>query len=111
MKPDKKFSNLDLEFWANVKLLNQRLGYTKRRTKNSPEGGFNIPSIKEIKNVFQTEGLEYTKLIQGNTLTMFGRLLIDYMTYRAALLTNYVEPNLMTKEEAKEVFYSRLVQD
>ncbi len=36
MKANNKFENLDLEFWANIKLLNQRLGYTIRNTKKNP---------------------------------------------------------------------------
>lgn len=106
MKTNKKFENLDLEFWANIKLLNQRLGYTVRKSKKNPEGGFKIPTVEEIRMVFQDEDLDVSKLVTNGSLTQFGQLIIHYMEFRGDILTNYVEPNLMNKDEAKETFYS-----
>lgn len=105
MKANKKFENLDLEFWANIKFLNQRLGYTIRKTKANPEGGFVVPSTEDIKNVFSDEGLSTKRLIDNGKLTEFGQLAIDYMKFRGELLTNEVEPNLMNKDQAKALFY------
>jgi len=105
MKANNKFENLDLEFWANIKLLNQRLGYTIRKTKKNPEGGFVVPSVENIKDVFSKEGLSYKKLIENEGLTEFGQLIVDYMEYRGNVLTNEVEQNLMNKDQAKQLFY------
>lgn len=105
MKANNKFENLDLEFWANIKLLNQRLGYTIRKTKKNPEGGFVVPSVVNIKDVFSKEGLSNKKLIENNRLTEFGQLIVDYMEYRGNVLTNEVEQNLMNKDQAKQLFY------
>ncbi len=105
MKPRRKFQNLDAEFWANIKLLNQRLGYTQRKSKKYPDGGFKIPTPEEIKTVFEKEKLNPSKLIAAGKLTTFGQLVCDYMKYRGQILTKEVEPNLMDKEEAKAVFY------
>lgn len=105
MKANSKFENLDLEFWANVKLLNQRLGYAIRKTKKKPEGGFVVPSIEDIENVFSKGGLSTNRLIQKGKLTDFGQLIVDYMKYRGHILTNQVEPNLMNKNQAKKLFY------
>ena len=55
MKANKRCKNLDLEFWANVKFLNQRLGYTIRKTKKNPEGGFKTPTVQEIQRVFKAD--------------------------------------------------------
>ena len=44
MLPNDKYKDLDLEFWANVKLLNQRLGYAVRKTKDNPNAGFVVPN-------------------------------------------------------------------
>lgn len=105
MKANNKFENLDLEFWANIKLLNQRLGYTIRKTKKNPEGGFVVPSIEDIIRVFSEEGLSTERLIEKDKLTDFGQLVVDYMQFRGDILTNEVEPNLMNKDQAKKLFY------
>jgi len=68
MKANNKFENLDLEFWANIKLLNQRLGYTIRKTKKNPEGGFVVPNIEDIKKVFSEEGLSTKRLSKMENL-------------------------------------------
>lgn len=105
MKPKKKFLNLDAEFWANIKLLNQRLGYVQRKSKTHPEGGFKIPTVKEILIVFEKEKLNASKLVQKDKLTSFGKLVCGYMEYRGKALTEEVEPNLMNKDQAKKLFY------
>lgn len=105
MKADNRFENLGLDFWANIKLLNQRLGYTIRKTKKNPEGGFVVPSVTSIKKVFKEENLSTKRIIHDDTLTDFGKLIVDYMEFRGNLLTNEVEPNLMNKDQAKELFY------
>ena len=67
MKANKEFENLGLEFWANIKLLNQRLGYTIRKTKKNPNGGFVVPSIEQIKAVFEDEDRKSTRLNSSHT--------------------------------------------
>lgn len=105
MKANNKFENLDLEFWANIKLLNQRLGYTIRKTKKNPQGGFVVPNIEDIIRVFSKEGLSTKRLIEKDSLTNFGQLVVDYMEFRGQILTDEVEPNLMNKDQAKKLFY------
>lgn len=105
MKANNKFENLDLEFWANIKLLNQRLGYIIRKTKKNPEGGFVVPNIEDIIRVFSEEELSTKRLIEKDKLTDFGQLVVDYMKFRGNILTNEVEPNLMNKSQAKKLFY------
>ena len=107
MKPNNIFKNQSLEFWANIKLLNQRLGYTVKTSKNNPNGGFVIPTVQQIKLVFERETLNYSKIInQDDSFTEFGQLIIDYMIFRGDLLTNTIQPNLMNKDSAKETFYN-----
>lgn len=106
MLANQKYNNLDLEFWANVKLLNQRIGYYKsNRGKNSsPE--FVVPTTKQIIKAFRDGNLKCDKLISGNKLTQPGQLLIEYFEYRKDVLNSLVEPNLMLKDEAKTLFYN-----
>ncbi len=102
MQPNSSFKNLPLEFWSNVKLLNQRLGYANKR--NSRDNQFIIPNVSQIKKVFQDENLNYSQLIDGNILTPLGTQIQDYMAYRGSALLEFAEPNLMDKEQAKILF-------
>lgn len=104
MLPNDKYKKLDLEFWANIKLLNQRLGYAERKTTKNPNPGFVIPTVDQIKKVFKDEDLNSERLIQNNQLTEFGKLVQEYMEYRGGVLTNKIEPNLMNKDQAKTLF-------
>lgn len=107
MKPNELFKSQPLEFWANIKLLNQRLGYVNRKRKLNPDGGFMIPNVEQVKEVFEEENLNYNKIVDNNDkFTPFGKLIVDYMQYRSDVLTDFVHPNLMDKEEAKDVFYN-----
>lgn len=110
MEPNKKFLNLDLEFWANVKLLNQRLGYTTRPSKKSPASQFVTPTPSQIIEVFEKEGLNYSKLVKDTQFTDYGRLLNEYMEYRADVLTTDVEPNLMNKDSARALFFKKKLE-
>jgi len=105
MRANPEFENLDLEFWANIKLLNQRLGYTLRISKENPDGGFVVPTIKQIKEVFASEKLTTSKLIENDKFTPFGEKIIRYMEYRGDLLTKKVQGYLMNKDQAKSLFY------
>ncbi len=104
MQPSERFKHLDLEFWANIKLLNQRLGYTERKSKDNPSPGFMIPTKEQIIETFTSERLNVSRLVQNDTLTEFGELILDYMRFRGDLLINHVEPNLMNKDQARELF-------
>jgi hypothetical protein len=107
MQPNRKFIDLDLEFWANVKLLNQRLGYTARITKLNPNPGFIIPTKEQIIEVFNSESLNLGRLIVNNELTGFGKLIQEYMHFRSKVLIELVEPNLMNKDQARELFLKK----
>ncbi len=105
MLPNPKYLNLNPEFWANIKLLNQRLGYTRRKSKSFPNGGFVVPSINDVLKVFEEEGLNPAKIIANEKFTEFGKSIESYMIYRGNILTSRVEPNLMNKDQAHKLFY------
>lgn len=107
MRPEKRFLNQGWEFWANIKLLNQKLGYATRSTKGN-QAPFVIPTQSAIQQVFMEEGLDFTKLIQANRFTDFGQRIIEYMKYRSEALTKEVRPHLMDQKKAKELFYRKL---
>lgn len=99
MKAENKFANLPLEFWANVRLISQAIGYTDRQTSR-----IKAPTLLEIQSAFNKLSLNSNKIVKDNKTTPFGELLIGYFNYRADFLNNYVEPNLLNKSEAKKIF-------
>ena len=48
MKADKRFLNQPLDFWANIKLISQKAGYTDKKTKQ-----IKIHTLEEIKAVYE----------------------------------------------------------
>lgn len=112
MKANPKYENLGLDFWANVKLINQKLGYTIRKSKKNPNTGFVIPTVQEIIDTYKEEKLSYSHLVDGsNQFTDLGKLVVEYMKYRGEVLEQNVRPNLMNKDQAKslfEQFYKKL---
>lgn len=99
MKANPKYKYQELDFWANVKLISQKIGYFKK-------GTFVIPSIDQIKAVYENRDLDYSKIINdSDVLTKYGELLIEYFTFRGEILSNRVQPNLMRVEEARKLFY------
>jgi hypothetical protein len=102
MKANKLFLNQPLEFWANVKLISQKAGYTDKKTKR-----IKIPTIDELKSVYEANGLDSSKIVGTNDkLTEFGTLLIAYFKHRSDVLQETVEPSLMKVAEAKKLFNS-----
>lgn len=105
MKANKKYQNLNPEFWANVKIINQKIGYVRRKSKKFPKKGFMIPTPEEIVDKFKINNLNSTKLVEDTKFTNYGQKVVDYLKFRGDLLTNQVEPLLMDQPEAKKIFY------
>jgi hypothetical protein len=100
MKANKKFLKQPLDFWANIKLISQKAGYTDRKTKQ-----IKVHTLEEIKAVYESNNLDCSKVIdKNNKFTLLGNLIIEYLQYRSHVLKLEVEPNLMKVEEAKKTF-------
>lgn len=100
MKADKRFLNQPLEFWANIKLISQKGGYTDKKTKH-----IKVHTLEEIKKVYESNDLDYSKLIDTNDkFTDYGKLIVEYLQHRSDILRTYVEPRLMKVAEAKTLF-------
>jgi hypothetical protein len=97
MKPDPRFLNLPKDFWANVRLISQEVGYTIKG-----QGEIKVPSLTEIQKAFAEIALDVGHLADtGGGPTPYGKLLLDYFACRATMLREHVEPMLMTAEQAK----------
>src|SRR5258708_30992194 len=100
MKEDKRFLNQPLDFWANIKLISQKAGYTDTKTKQ-----VKIHTLEEIKAVYESNNLDCSKVIdKNNKFTVLGNLMVAYLQHRSDTLRLQVEPNLMKLAEAKKTF-------
>lgn len=88
MKPNPKYQDKDSSFWAYVKLLSEKLGYSKNG-----------------RVIFHDRQKAIDKLTQLNINIEYDILdeTLDYLKYRAELL-NSKEEKLMDVEEAKALF-------
>lgn len=100
MKADKRFLNQPLDFWANIKLISQKAGYTDKKTKH-----IKVHTLEEIKKVYESNSLDYSKVIdKHDKFTPYGNLIVAYLQHRSYVLRHEVEPRLMKVDEAKELF-------
>lgn len=99
MQANPRFLNQPRKFWAHVKLLSQLIGYTDRSTRTIRQY-----SPQEIYFAYNNAGLSTSWM---GTNTQPSQELIDlvhYSQYRADVLTNQVQHNLMNKDQAELLF-------
>ncbi len=99
MKPNPEFLKLPKSFWATVRTISQKCGYTDRKS-----GTVKTPSSTEIKAAFASLGMNVNSLdteISGRPLL---ELLCAYFDYRADVLNKVVESNLMNAAQVEAEF-------
>ena len=102
MKANPRFLRQTKEFWAHVRTISQEIGYTNRG-----EGTILVPTIALIRSAFSRLTLSVEHITDDeNNLTPFGQDLLDYFSFRAAILYDNVRPNLMNREQAEALFNS-----
>lgn len=107
MKPNPKFlNNTKPEFWANVKFISQRLGYTDRKTSQ-----IKVYPLKKIITLYKNHAFQINKITYSDdSPTEFGKLLLEYFEYRAQALNEYVQNNLMDLDEAKKLYEDLVIK-
>jgi len=96
MKPNPSFIELPKRFWANVRTISEKAGYTERRT-----GAVKIPTTAEVQKAFTSLGLSSSHLFSASgDRTELGQRIHDYFVYRASILNTTVRSNLMRVDEA-----------
>lgn len=108
MKANPDFLNLPLDFWAYIKLINQKIGYTERVSRRNLDPQALVPSLPDILRVFGDEGLDYSELIHNGEWTELGQKISNYFNYRKSALQQ-IQGNLMDKDRAKNLFQSILL--
>jgi hypothetical protein len=100
MKPNRRFLKQPKTFWAYVRTISQSVGYTARG-----KGIIHVPSVVEMAAALQKVELHSKHVVDDDGKpTKLGLLLQSYFSYRANVLNNTVEPNLMDAETAKQLF-------
>lgn len=98
------------EFWAYVRTISQEVGYTATHTNKETKvktKSILIPSRNDVLKAFTKLGLSLNAIEnEAGELTVFGKTLFDYFSYRSDVITNFVRDHLMDKEEAEALFYS-----
>lgn len=107
MVANPEFQNQPKLFWAYVRTLSQQLGYTVRAKKQ-----IKIPTVPEIVAGLTALGLDPGKLVrkEPDDLTDLGRELLRYFAYRAQVLNENVQFQLMNADAARELYEKLLKQ-
>jgi hypothetical protein len=106
MRPQTRFLAQPKFFWACVRTISQKVGYTQRGT-----GQIKVPLLHEMVAGFHDLGLNINGLRhRDGSPTDLSVRLTDYFIYRAQVLNEHVEPRLMDALRAKQEF-ERLKQE
>lgn len=103
MRANNHFRGLDKSFWAHVRSLSQTLGYTDRATST-----VKVPTLAEVLAGMRKLDLLSYHLVQNDKPTKFAETLLAYFAFRADVLNNTVQHQLMDKVAAKAM-YERLL--
>lgn len=98
MQANPTYKSHSKEFWANVRIVGQEIGYTRK-------GQVRQYDLQDLQRAMQKTGLGVAHLVgQDGEPTKLATDLIEYFTYRADILNNFVEHRLMDAERAQAVF-------
>ena len=98
MKAEPRFSSKSKKFWASVKLISESVGYTEAEL-------IKAPGIDEIIACYRTRNLSISDLKdEADNILEMGIDLIDYFHYRADILNNTVQNDLMDASDAETEF-------
>ncbi len=101
MHPNPKFLNQSSRFWAYVRAISERYGYSKRGASE-----VSAPNEVEIVQVLEDLNLGGADIRFETDVESNGNLLVEYFHYRADALNHEVKSLLMDADEAEELFRS-----
>lgn len=99
MRPDARFADEPISFWAYVRAISEALGYSKR-------GADRVSTFSVADMIGALEKLDRPSELLGSAdaPSDFALKLKDYFDYRATVLNDSVRGNLMNAVEAKAEF-------
>lgn len=99
-----EFAGQGPEFWAHVKLVSERLGYSQRVKKGQPKKlkRYNVDEVVACLRDLELHG----RVVDAGSgeSTEEAQLLVGYLNFRAEKLETVVEPLLMDREAARAEF-------
>ncbi|MBL8794656.1 MAG: hypothetical protein JNM56_12185 [Planctomycetia bacterium] len=109
MRPDPAFAGLSKAFWASIRTISQKVGYTVRPKRQAgvrgQAGPIKVPTLAEIQAALEALHLTSHHLIGvDGTATELGKQVVAYFDYRADTLNRIVEPLLMDAAQAQALF-------
>lgn len=99
MLSDPRFLGQPREFWADIRIISQICGYSVRGKDQ-----LKIPSADEITAAYHGLDLSTDHLLTKGKLNESGEHVREYLTYRAKVLKEEVNPRLMTARDAKDLY-------
>lgn len=103
MKADPRFLRQPKEFWAHVRTIGEKVGYTQRGRQS-----VKVPTLDEMRRAFDALGLSFHHVAtDADHLTALGESLLAYFAYRANVLNDTVQGQFMDKAQA-ELEFKRL---
>ncbi len=97
LQPQPRFMNKPKSFWASVRSLSQKIGYSRKDQ-------IIIPTIQQMADAFEALNLDKKRIVHNGQATELAYELHEYFSERARILVEDVEPNLMNAEQAKALF-------
>ena len=97
MKPNPRFLNKPKPFWASVRSLSQKLGY-------SENDSIIFHSMEQMYHAFHNSGLDPRHICSNGVDTDLGIDLFEYFQERARVLNFEVKPKLLNVYQAKELY-------
>jgi hypothetical protein len=99
VRAEPRFLGQPKPFWANVRSISEKLGYTIRGS-----GQIRVPSLAETVAALNALGLTSSHIADRNKPTDFGASLLDYFAYRASILYDFVQHHLMDVQAAAALY-------
>ena len=102
---DARFVKQPRSFWAHVRSISEEVGYTVHG-----QGKIKVPILAELVAALNALRLRSDHIAGAGKPTALGQLLLDYFAYRADVLNNRVEHQLMDVDAAR-VEFERLTRE
>jgi hypothetical protein len=99
MRADVRFLDSDKAFWAHVRSLSEKIGYTDSATK-----AIKAASLDEIVAAMASLNLNHDHLVADGAPTPYGEKLVSYFAHRASVLNGEALANLMNIDQAKSMY-------
>ena len=100
MKPEPTFLAQTKEFWAHIRTISQQVGYTQRGQRT-----IKVPTLAEVGQALLALGLNTQHVASdGGLVTPFGETILAYFAFRARVLNETVQAQLMDREAAERDF-------